>query len=589
MAEPTSRLPTSSATSSTPTSRPASMPSAAGPASPGQARNRPPVRPIRRRSARASRRSPTATCTSATPSRSASTSAWRATTAAPATCASTTPTRRRKSRSTSTPSSTRCSGWASTGATHLYFASNYFDIDVRLRRIPDRGRPRLCRFAERRGDARQPRHADRSRARTAPTATAAPAENLDLFRRMKAGEFADGAHVLRAKIDMASPNINLRDPAIYRIKHAAAPQHRRHLVHLPDVHLRPPDRGRAGEHHPLDLHAGIRGPAARSTTGCSSKLADGGLLHTPLPQQIEFARLNLTYVVLSKRKLIQLVEEKHVDGWDDPRLPTLVGARRRGYTPEGFRRFAEQIGVSKSDSLDRLSACSRTAMRDAPERNARRAASPCSTRSSSSSTTIRKARKKTASRPTIRRSRSWASARCRSRANCGSSARTSWKRRPRATSASSPATRCGCATATSSNAPAATRTPPGNVTAVHCDYLPDSKSGTPGADTVQGQGQHPLGVGAARLCRRSAALRPPVQGRAARRRRPAISSPTSTRIGQTRHHRPARTRAARTRKPEQRFQFERHGYFVADRVDSRPGAPVFNRAVTLKDSWGKAK
>jgi glutaminyl-tRNA synthetase len=174
-------------------------------------------------------------------------------------------------------------------------------------------------------------------------------ENLDLFRRMKAGEFADGAHILRAKIDMASANINLRDPAIYRIRHAT--HH---------------NTGDTWCIYPMYTYAHPIEDALENITHsiCTlefedqrpfydwllARLAELGCVNTPLPQQIEFARLNLTYVVLSKRKLIQLVEEKHVDGWDDPRLPTLVGARRRGFTPEGFRRFNRAIGVTKSDS-----------------------------------------------------------------------------------------------------------------------------------------------------------------------------------------------------------------------------------------------
>ena len=109
------------------------------------------------------------------------------------------------------------------------------------------------------------------------------------------------------------------------------------------------------------LHARVRGPAAVLRLAARAASPTAGCSQRPLPQQIEFARLNLTYVVLSKRKLIQLVEERHVDGWDDPRMPTLVGARRRGYTPEGFRLFAERIGVSQGRLLDRLLACSRTA------------------------------------------------------------------------------------------------------------------------------------------------------------------------------------------------------------------------------------
>jgi glutaminyl-tRNA synthetase len=175
-------------------------------------------------------------------------------------------------------------------------------------------------------------------------------ENLALLRDMKAGRYGDGAHVLRAKIDMASPNINMRDPVLYRIRHA---EHHR--------------TGNQWCLYPMYTYAHPIEDAVEKVTHslCTlefedqrpfydwllEKLAEGGLVKLPLPQQIEFARLNLTHVVLSKRKLIQLVEEGHVDGWDDPRLPTLAGARRRGYTPEGFRRFAERIGVSKANQV----------------------------------------------------------------------------------------------------------------------------------------------------------------------------------------------------------------------------------------------
>jgi glutaminyl-tRNA synthetase len=153
---------------------------------------------------------------------------------------------------------------------------------------------------------------------------------------MKAGEFPDGTHILRAKIDMASPNINLRDPAIYRIRHA--------------THHRSGDKWCV---YPMYTFAHPIEDALEDITHsiCTlefedqrpfydwllDNLAEGGFFSRPVPRQIEFARLNLTYVVLSKRKLIQLVDDKHVAGWDDPRLPTLVGARRRGFTAEGFR------------------------------------------------------------------------------------------------------------------------------------------------------------------------------------------------------------------------------------------------------------
>jgi len=174
-------------------------------------------------------------------------------------------------------------------------------------------------------------------------------ENLDLLKRMRSGGFPDGAHVLRAKIDMASPNINMRDPAIYRIKKAT--HHRtgdKWCIYPMYTYAHPiEDAVEKITHSLCTLEFEDQRPFYDWLLG---KLADGGLLQRPLPQQIEFARLQLTHVLLSKRLLIQLVEGGHVDGWDDPRMPTLAGARRRGYTAEGFRRFAERVGVSKENS-----------------------------------------------------------------------------------------------------------------------------------------------------------------------------------------------------------------------------------------------
>lgn len=169
------------------------------------------------------------------------------------------------------------------------------------------------------------------------------AENLDLFERMKKGEFPDGSHVLRARIDMASPNINLRDPAMYRILHA--------------------HHHRSGDNwciYPMYDYAHGQGDSIEGVTHsiCTLEFED----HRPLydwfirelnifaPQQIEFARLNLSYTVMSKRKLLQLVKENHVSGWDDPRMPTLVGMRRRGYPPAAIRAFCERIGVGRAAS-----------------------------------------------------------------------------------------------------------------------------------------------------------------------------------------------------------------------------------------------
>ena len=173
----------------------------------------------------------------------------------------------------------------------------------------------------------------------------AVAENLDLFRRMRAGEFAEGTRTLRAKIDMTSPNVNMRDPVMYRILRAT--HHR---------------TGDAWCIYPMYDYAHGVSDAIEGVTHsiCTLEFED----HRPLydwfldalrtphhPQQIEFARLNLTYTMMSKRKLLQLVRENHVRGWDDPRMPTIQGLRRRGYTPESLRAFCERIGVSKRNSI----------------------------------------------------------------------------------------------------------------------------------------------------------------------------------------------------------------------------------------------
>ena len=175
-------------------------------------------------------------------------------------------------------------------------------------------------------------------------------ENLKLFAERRDGKHADGSHVLRAKIDMKSPNINMRDPAIYRVRNAE--------------HHRTGDKWHI---YPMYTYAHPIEDALENITHslCTlefedqrpfydwvlEKIASFGLLQRPLPQQIEFSRLNLTYTVMSKRFLIQLVKEGHVDGWDDPRMPTLVACRRRGFTPEGIRLFMDRVGVSKSDSV----------------------------------------------------------------------------------------------------------------------------------------------------------------------------------------------------------------------------------------------
>ncbi|MFA5906488.1 MAG: glutamine--tRNA ligase/YqeY domain fusion protein [Desulfobacula sp.] len=223
------------------------------------------------------------------------------------------------------------------------YASDYFDrlYEFALELIK-KGKAYVCSLSpeeirEYRGTLTEP-------GKNSPFRDRSVEENLDLFLRMKTGEFEEGRHTLRAKIDMASPNINLRDPIIYRVKKASHPRTGTEWCIYPMYDF---------THSLSDALEGI------THSLCSLEFEDHrplydwilDVLSTPChPQQIEFARLNINYTVLSKRKLQKLVEEGHVDGWDDPRLPTLEGIRRRGYTPESIRKFCELIGVSRKES-----------------------------------------------------------------------------------------------------------------------------------------------------------------------------------------------------------------------------------------------
>ncbi|MDP3866260.1 MAG: glutamine--tRNA ligase, partial [Rhodoferax sp.] len=182
-----------------------------------------------------------------------------------------------------------------------------------------------------------------------PYRTRTPAENLERFRQMRDGQHEDGAMVLRAKIDMGSPNINLRDPAIYRIRRATHHNTGDKWCIYPMYTYAHPieDALEQITHSICTLEFEDQRPFY---DWLMARLIEGGLLASPPPHQYEFARLNLTYVITSKRKLAQLVYDHKVSGWDDPRMPTIVGLRRRGYTPAALQLFAERIGVTKSDS-----------------------------------------------------------------------------------------------------------------------------------------------------------------------------------------------------------------------------------------------
>ncbi len=227
---------------------------------------------------------------------------------------------------------------------HLYHASDYFEQLYRwTEQLIEDGKAYVDDLSA--DEIRAHRGTLTEPGRPSPHRDRSAAENLDLFRRMRAGEFPDGSRVVRARIDMASPNLNLRDPVMYRILHVPHPR-------TGDAWCLYPTYDWA--HGESDAIEGI------THSICTLEFED----HRPLyewfveqirsphrPRQIEFARLNLTYTVVSKRRLLQLVEEGHVSGWDDPRMPTLSGLRRRGYTPEAIRDFCDRIGVAKRDSV----------------------------------------------------------------------------------------------------------------------------------------------------------------------------------------------------------------------------------------------
>jgi len=493
---------------------------------------------------------------------------------------------------------------------HLYHASDYFDrlyefarhfIKASLAYVDSSTPDEVRRL---RGTLTEP-------GRPGPYRERSVEENLDLFRRMKEGEFPDGAHVLRLKIDLASPNMNLRDPAIYRIRHT--------------THHRTGDKWCV---YPLyDYTHCISDALERITHSLCTlefqdhrplydwvieRLAEAGLLLRPLPQQYEFARLNLTYTVMSKRKLIELVEGNHVEGWDDPRMPTLVGLRRRGYTPESIRLFAERIGVSKAHQWIDISVLETCLRDDLNERAERRIA------------VLDPVKLVIDNFPADSEEACFAPNHPQKPELGGRSmplTRELWIERddyseapPKGYFRLSPGAEARLRYGYIIKCVGVDKDAAGNVIAVHCTYDPATRSGTPGAESRKVKGNiHWLSAAHAmpaevRLYDRLFVV--PEPGRA----RESIAPPEV--IGTARasaaidediefdepmernylddlnpqgkrvisaYVEPALAQAL----PESRYQFERHGYFIADTRESRPGHPVFNRAVTLRDSWGK--
>ena len=443
--------------------------------------------------------------------------------------------------------------------------------------------------------------------------------NLDLFRRMRAGEFPDGAHVLRLKIDMASPNLNLRDPAIYRIRHES--HHRTGdqwcIYPLYDYTHCISDALERITHSICTLEFQDHRPLYDWVI---EKLADGGQLPRPLPQQYEFARLNLTCVVLSKRRLIEMVDKGYVDGWDDPRMPTLVGARRRGFTPGGFRLFAERIGVSKSDSWIDMSVLEDCMREDLNASAQRRIAVLDPVRLvidnyPEGAVEMCDAPNHPQQPELGRRALPFARELWIEREDFQEHPQKGYFRL-------SPGAEARLRYAYIVRCVGVDKDADGNVTTVHCTYDPDTRTGTPGAAARKVKGNlHWLSVHAARpaevrlydrlfavpfpgarLPRGAAAegaatVLPVVSGPGL----PALVAGDDDEVPEisernfledlnpdskhviTAWVEPALADVAAAAC----FQFERHGYFIADLKDHAPGRPVFNRAVTLRDSWAR--
>ncbi len=471
--------------------------------------------------------------------------------------------------------------WDAFGKSHLYYASNYFDwmyeaaealINAGLAYVDEQSAEEM---RINRGTLTEP-------GKNSPWRDRSVKENISRFREMRDGKHADGSMILRAKVDMASPNINLRDPAIYRIKHA-------HHHNTGDKWCIYPMYTFA---HPLeDAFEGITHSICTLEfedqrpfyDWLLTRLAELGLLAEPLPKQYEFARLNLTYVVLSKRKLIELVENKYVSGWDDPRLPTLAGARRRGYTPEGFRLFADRIGVSKSDSwidYSILEDCMRETLNQSAERRIavldpiklvidnypEGQSEDCFAPNHPLKPELGKRTVQLTKELWIEREDFMEEpAKGYFRLFPGNMVRLRYGYVVKCTSCEKDAA--------------------GNVTTVHCEYLPDTKSGTPGSDSVKVKGNIHW-VSAAHAY--EAEIR--MYDRLFKEAHPGSGdrnylddiNPNSV------HTIKAQLELGlKEVKPSESFQFERHGYFVADLKDSQAGKPVFNRTVTLKDTWQK--
>ena len=461
---------------------------------------------------------------------------------------------------------------------HLYYASDYFDALYEFaEQLILHGKAYVDSLTA--DEIREYRGTLTEAGRESPYRHRSTEESLDLFRRMRDGEFEDGTHVLRAKIDMASPNLNMRDPTIYRIRRA--------------THHRTGDKWCI---YPMYDYAHALSDSIEHITHslCTLEFED----HRPLydwtleeldvyrSQQIEFARLNLTNTIMSKRRLLQLVEGGHVSGWDDPRMPTISGLRRRGYTPDAIRTFCDHIGISKRDTVVNMALLEHCIREDLNQTAPRAMAvlnplkvvitnypegqkqefdainnpedPAMGTRKVPFSREIYIERDDFREDPPARFFRLSPGREVRLRYACYITCQDVVK---------DPVT--------------------GEIKELHCTYDPESVGGsTPDGRRVRGtlhwvSATHALEVDV-RLYDYLLLDRDEESEEDARDFI-SLLNPESLQVLNGCRVEPSLGNA----EPGARFQFERQGYFCVDSKDSRPGAPVFNRTVSLRDSWAR--
>ncbi len=473
--------------------------------------------------------------------------------------------------------------WQFNNTNHLYQASDYFEYMYKAAVILiESGNAYVDEqsaqeIKDNRGDFSRP-------GTNSPFRSRSVQENLNRFQEMRDGKLSDASAVLRAKIDMAHPNINMRDPAIYRIRHATHHHTGDKWCIYPMYTFAHPieDALEQITHSICTLEFEDQRPFY---DWLLERLTQGKMLQSPPPRQYEFARLNLTYVLTSKRKLRQLIEEHYVTGWDDPRMPTIVGLRRRGYTPESLRLFAERIGVSKSDSWIDYSTLE-IALRDDLDPKASRASvvlDPLRLSITNWDEIMGAGHLEPCKAPV----HPHLPERGLRHFNLGSQVwieRADYQEVPaKGFFRLFPGNKVRLKYGYVIECTGAHKNASAEVVEVLARLIPDTKSGTPGSDSVKVKGvitwvgvQEAASIEVRLYDRLFTEAQPDAGGRD-----PITTlNPNSLKVITAYAEPSILTSAA-----DERFQFERHGYFVADRVDHSSTNPVFNKITGLKDQW----